>query len=239
MHWKDVGVYSVEYGKVITVYPREEVDARTLSQLVIGLAMAFVLFQRKTTCTIIHGSAFSINSQGVIVAGRKGQGKSTLVAAMLKRGARLIADDMTAIIKSNEEYYLPRGGESIRLWPDAIEKLGMNPLQYPLVHSLVDKRLCHQTRLASLTTPLRGIIVLSDSKDQISLCSIPKVESFLALSACSYFKQFVHALDTEIIEKSFLEFSEIASRKIILTLKRPKNHQLLDTVCETIEDTFR
>ncbi len=50
---------------------------------------------------IVHGTALLIASQGVLIRGRSGAGKSMLAQAFIERGARLIADDRVGLAACN------------------------------------------------------------------------------------------------------------------------------------------
>lgn len=50
---------------------------------------------------IVHGTAVLVGTQGVLIRGRSGAGKSGLAHALMERGARLIADDRVCLAVRN------------------------------------------------------------------------------------------------------------------------------------------
>ncbi|MFK7943620.1 MAG: HPr kinase/phosphorylase [Paracoccaceae bacterium] len=47
--------------------------------------------------THLHGSAIAVGSQGLLIIGAPGTGKSTLALDMIARGAQLVSDDQVAV----------------------------------------------------------------------------------------------------------------------------------------------
>ena len=67
-----------------------------------GLCLAVLLWYRKML--MIHGACLRIKDKTIIVAGNSGAGKSTLTTELIKRGAKLMADDVTGIVLENGEF---------------------------------------------------------------------------------------------------------------------------------------
>ena len=51
----------------------------------------------------VHGSAAVLDGKGVLVLGPAGAGKSSLVLALMTRGARLVADDRTDLTRRGDQ----------------------------------------------------------------------------------------------------------------------------------------
>ena len=62
----------------------------------------------------LHGAALELNGRALVVLGDSGVGKSSTVAEALRRGARLLADDMV-LIDLSRLAVLP-GAPTLRLW---------------------------------------------------------------------------------------------------------------------------
>jgi hypothetical protein len=75
----------------------------------IDLCVAHALAMRGAV--VVHGAAFDIGGRGVLVVGGSGSGKSTVVAGALRKGARVVSDDLLLVARR------PRGrigAESLR-----------------------------------------------------------------------------------------------------------------------------
>lgn len=69
-----------------------------------------------------HGAAVEINGGAVLLLGGSGVGKSSLAAALVGRGARLLADDVAPVMLDETGHALiaPVWPELV-LWPDAVQ----------------------------------------------------------------------------------------------------------------------
>lgn len=65
----------------------------------------------------IHGSAVALDGRALLIAGPPGAGKSTLCAALVRQGARLVSDDLSALLPltPGETAMLAPGRPAIRL----------------------------------------------------------------------------------------------------------------------------
>ncbi len=87
-----------------------------------GTAFGLLLHQRGEI--ILHASAVEVGGKAVLFCGRSGAGKSTLAAALVRRGHALVSDDLCAIRLAEAPKVQPDGGR-LRLWAQAIQRLGL------------------------------------------------------------------------------------------------------------------
>lgn len=89
--------------------------ARDIPAAFYGTVVAIVLAWRGMVP--LHGSAVEIDGRALMIAGLGGAGKSTLCSALTERGARLISDDLTALMPTGpgETPLLQPGRPAIRL----------------------------------------------------------------------------------------------------------------------------
>ncbi|MCH9809038.1 MAG: hypothetical protein K0U74_15035 [Alphaproteobacteria bacterium] len=64
---------------------------------VIIQSLMIALLPRENVAAILHASSISIAERGIILAGSTGSGKTTLMMALVKRGAKYLCDDFTAL----------------------------------------------------------------------------------------------------------------------------------------------
>lgn len=81
----------------------------------------YVLFGTKHTLGL-HGSAVWFGGKAWVFIGESGAGKSTTAHALLERGGRLLADDMSIV--DVEKKVVRSGSPSIRLWKGSDEVAG-------------------------------------------------------------------------------------------------------------------
>lgn len=88
-----------------------------LRGLLLGAGLGLLLHQRGTL--VLHASAVVLEGGAVAVAGPKGAGKSTLCAALARRGYPLLADDVVAVTDRGGAPYVEPGVPQVRLWAEA------------------------------------------------------------------------------------------------------------------------
>ena len=101
-------------------------DPLSVEQFLHGGIRAALISQRgglplHAACLVPPGS-----KEAVAIGGRRGAGKSTMCAELVRRGWSLLGDDLTALYWRNgvAEAWPSRGG--IRLWRDALERMGVD-----------------------------------------------------------------------------------------------------------------
>jgi hypothetical protein len=67
-----------------------------------------------------------IGGKAVVLSGRSGAGKSTLAAMLMKRGHRLISDDVLPVFESGGRTFAQPGSQNLRLWGEALDLIGVS-----------------------------------------------------------------------------------------------------------------
>jgi hypothetical protein len=88
---------------------------------------------------VLHASVVACGGRAVAFLGKNGWGKSTLAAALHAKGYDLVADDVAAVVVDHEVSVFP-GFPQVKLWPEAVTRLGEPPGRLPLLHPGFDKR---------------------------------------------------------------------------------------------------
>jgi hypothetical protein len=83
--------------------------------------LAFVLRLRGVLC--LHASAIAVGTSAIAIVGAHSAGKSTMAAAFVKLGCRLLSDDVAAMDEKDGEFRVRSGYSRINLWPDAARLL--------------------------------------------------------------------------------------------------------------------
>lgn len=100
----------------IVVYPEMGADERELCLYLIGQVSVFVVQQMGYPC--LHASAV-VTEQGAFgFLGDHEQGKSTMAAAFVRRGATLLADDALPLRLRPDGVYGGPGVSWMKVWPD-------------------------------------------------------------------------------------------------------------------------
>jgi hypothetical protein len=114
----EVATFDFEQGQRIHVTPHTD-DPETLRSFLLGSAWAVLLHQRGILP--LHGCGLEWGGAAWLFVGESGAGKSTLAAALLRGGASLLSDDVTAIDEGADGCGVWAGLRSMKLAPDAAD----------------------------------------------------------------------------------------------------------------------
>ncbi|WP_058867286.1 hypothetical protein [Chloracidobacterium thermophilum] len=103
-----------------------------------GPILGFVLQIQQRVC--LHASTVVIGASAVAFVGPNGTGKSTLAAALLRRGAEIIAEDVAAVEQQTDGFVVHLGPRAIRLWDPSVTALYGRPDALPCISRHWEKR---------------------------------------------------------------------------------------------------
>jgi hypothetical protein len=230
----DVARYLVSDGAVITIDrvpgARDEDVARFLHMT----PLAALLYQRG--CLAFHAAAAvppsfrPVRQEGedesgaILIAGDSGAGKSTLLAVLLKRGWRMLGDELAPVDVSEggEAVVHPTVGP-VRLWPDAREELGIDRTFEAAA----------STRI-STPIPLRTIFWLSvHHQDGIESSELTGAERFRAIGTLSYNSRIA---DASIDRIAYFRHANAIVRTVpIHCLRRPRGRWSVEDLAKRID----
>ncbi|MCS7078831.1 MAG: hypothetical protein NZ585_02105 [Chloracidobacterium sp.] len=165
----DVGT-SFDYesdGGRLTAYWRAPQTFEDTCTYLLGPILGFVLQLHHRVC--LHASVVAIGNAGVAFVGPNGVGKSTLAAALLARGARIVTEDVAAVEERDGGFRVHFGPRAIRLWSPSVTALYGRPDALPPISKHWEKQylpLDEPTGDWMLGVPLTTIYLLEvDSSD--------------------------------------------------------------------------
>src|SRR5436190_17257795 len=133
LEWRAVGRFTIRPDHSVKVEPARDAAAALVREFLRGPVAAVRLRQRGLL--VLHGSAVTLNGRAVVFCGASGWGKSTLAAALHRRGHPLLADDFAAIrIGARGGATLRAAPPFLKLWPDSARTLGLSTAALPRVH---------------------------------------------------------------------------------------------------------
>jgi len=236
LFYPDVAVYHVTDGRRIVVEPAEGVDERVVRLFLLGPALAVLLHQRGLL--VLHASSVNIDGRAVAFAAEKGEGKSTLAAAMHARGHPLVADDVLAVdLQSHNAVRVYPGFPQLKLAPDSASQLSPAPHELPRIHPDLDKRAGPAARgFAGQPAELVFIFVLRTG-DGVQLQPLPPQQRFVELVRHSYLAPMLRSTGES--AHHFEQVAQLTNRVPVFELQRPRNMALLDQTAHQIEDHVR
>ncbi|CAA7615400.1 HPr kinase [Candidatus Terasakiella magnetica] len=119
----DVGAFLIRGGCEVVLAPRLPDDAPDIGLFLLGSVFGFLCHQRGLLP--LHASCVEVDGRAIAFAGPSGVGKSTLAAALLAQGWRLLSDDVT-VVDLGRALVLPSFPRQ-KLWQDSLEALALSP----------------------------------------------------------------------------------------------------------------
>jgi len=136
-----VARYLIVNGDKITIDPTEGGSNDEIRLYLLGSAFGALIHQREMLP--IHGSAVIFEDKAVIFSGKSGAGKSTLAAGFVKKGYKLLADDVCVVtLDEGSNPIVHPGYPQMKLWTDSLEKLGHRTKPLRTVRSGLKKYAC-------------------------------------------------------------------------------------------------
>jgi hypothetical protein len=167
MHWSRIGTFLVEGGTTVTIAAVPGVDQRLLRLILNGPALGVLLFQRGHS--VFHASVVASSEFGdaVAVLACKGDGKSTMAAALYNAGYYMMSDDLMALtVKGRDTVIVESGFPHAKLWAESAEALVEGAHALPRLGPYFDKRSRPITeRFRETPTRLRAVFVLEKGQN--------------------------------------------------------------------------
>jgi len=238
IHWRGVASYDIRRGRSITIAP--SLAPGPLSKLEIqplyGIAMASILHQNKLL--VLHGSTVAINGKGIVIIGHKGYGKSTLTACLFAKGHDFICDDVTAFsVNKNGETKIRPGIPRIKLWPDAVKTIGLDPSDLPLLSPRIPKHMLYisDKQFKNKDVPLQTIVML-DQGDSIALHEMNESDKMIWLLGGHYLAKHHHTFQSLEQKRLFKHCSQLARETRIIRINSPRNSTSPLLIAKLIEE---
>lgn len=216
----DIARFCVQNGKKIIVSPLTDYDDDRVRLFLLGTCMGALLMQRKILP--LHGSALAINGKAYGFVGLSGVGKSTLASALLKRGHKLLSDDVIAVSLSggNTPLITPSYPQQ-KLWQESLKELGMGETYQPIFNRETKFAVPVPSDFSAEPLPLAGVFELvKTGNEEIEIYRIQRLERLQTLLRHTYRNSLISRF--RLLEWHFSMSVAIANKIEIFQLRRPK-----------------
>jgi hypothetical protein len=222
-------------GHRITAYDFGKSREDDLEILLLGPVMSFALL--KLGVEQIHATAVVVNDEAVAFLGESTYGKSTLAAAFIYAGFRLLTDDLLVLSLEDNRIWAQSGPQRIKLFPEAAQKvlgkysddIGRNSRSSKL---LIPLEAAHSQLTA---VPLRCIYVLNSpglvAPRRVNLRRLSQKDACIGLLHNNY-NTVLRSRDC--VAKPFNLATAVASRVPVKRVRYPRNFASLPRVREAI-----
>jgi hypothetical protein len=153
--------FLITAGRDIAVEIEPGVTNRDAAGFVLGRVFGILLHQRGAL--VLHGAAVAKDGRAAVICGAAGAGKSTLAAALCRRGCALVADDICVVSldASRRPMVLP-DGRHLKLWKESIDQLSLAQLRGLAVSESFEKYYVDPPATRGQRSPLSAIYVLRE-----------------------------------------------------------------------------
>ena len=131
----------------------------------------------------LHASALRIEGRTVAIAGASCAGKSTLAAALIRRGHAFVTDDICAMMWSAQGASVLPSFPALRLAHDSMRILGMDPTRFPRVMRDVEKFVVPaNVGYDPAPSRLAAVYLIEDAEEEAGRDSIVPLEGAAAFA---------------------------------------------------------
>jgi hypothetical protein len=236
LRWDEVGeVLISKNGESITCHPFPQTETESFHVYLLGQALSFALVKRGFEP--LHASAVEVGNQSIAFIGDCGLGKSTLAAAFLQAGHRLLTDDLLLLQTRTRAIVAFPGPGRIKLFPkvarkflaDASSGVPLNPKTQKQIIPLNDGQVC------SAAMPLAAIYVLASPNKAhdsgVRITSLTEREAFVRLLENTFNRVIV---DPNRLRRHFDAAQALANVMPLRKLSYPRSLEHLPFVREAI-----
>ena len=230
-----VGSWQIEGGHTIQLYPHTDAQPPELRLYTLGSAWAALGYMRGAA--MWHASAIARGGHGVLLCGESGQGKSTLAAALVARGANLVSDDLARVEPGGAGRVYP-SATRIKLWSQAIAQLGWDSRKVQRDWYREDKFQCEAPRALGKCPPVKlAAIVSLEEGATVRLTRLEGTEALETVLRQTMFRpEMIDALGAWGEQGAMA--ARIVSQCPVYRLARPRDLARLGAACEAVEALF-
>jgi energy-coupling factor transporter ATP-binding protein EcfA2 len=212
-------------------------DHDYLASVLCGPAASFLRWQRGWPS--LHASAAAVNGRVLAIGGPSGAGKSTTTAALALLGHPLFSDDVLGWRSTAEHLLACPGPTRVKLWPDTLTALGLDPESLPRVRTDLNKRLLQLPEAASdEELPLGAVYLLSTEMDAPP-GTVRELHGAAAFTALKANCRDDSVLTPEMRVCQFESLAELARRVPVLQVKAHAGLDRLTEFAESLVADFR
>ena len=228
----DLGRIHVQNGDTIIIERITDTSWNEFSAFILGTVFGALLHQRRLLP--LHGSSVVYKKKGLIFAGTSGTGKSTLAAAFINRGARLLADDISLISFIGGKPEIIPAFPGMKIWEDSLKQLGKNPGKYRPIRKDLKKYLYPVDKYHDQEITVDHIFIISShNRETFEIKDLQGIEKFNVLKNNTYFFRGMNK--TGILEKHFQMCNVLAQHVPVSHITRPNSSFRIDELIKEIE----
>lgn len=229
-----IGAYWIARGKTIVVEPVPGRSLADVASLLMGAALGAALLQRGTLA--LHAGAVSRDGRAVVLLGRSGSGKSSSVAALARRGYRILDDNIAVLTDGDGRFMVQPGVAELRLLSDAAYPAGCGT-PAPYLRGLGKSRASIDAYFQPYPVTLAAIYLVTPAA-----VTAPVVRPLARRAAFAAAQQHVfcgYMRSAEQERRMFPALAQLAAAVPFTELSRPLSPSDPDLVADVVERDLR
>jgi hypothetical protein len=233
----NIAHYLVQNGNEVVMTAAPESTKDEVRLFLLGSCIGALLHQRGILA--MHASAIQTEKGAVLFVGPSGNGKSTLLGSLLRRGYSMLADDVAGIVLNQQgQPIVVPAYPQVKLWQDACQHLdqpteGLRAVRCELEKYAVPAR----EQFADQAVPLYAVYVLSvHNRPEILLEPLDNSDKFTIFLGNTYRQRFLDGLGMR--PKHFQLASTAANVARVIRMTRPSHPFLLEELTDKIIEDF-
>jgi hypothetical protein len=223
-------------GREIAVRRCASASAEAFYTYMLGQALSFALI--KQGFEPLHATVVLVDGQAVAFLGECGRGKSSIAAAFLQAGHRLLTDDQLVLTNHDRVWTAHPGPPRIKLFPEIAERfLGARAAGTPITHlsRKLSMPLDHR-QTSSTAVPLKAVYVLAAPRAEprsgrIAMRRLSPRRACVALLRHTFNSRVV---DTDRLQRQFALATGVAAAVPVKLLSYPRDLSLLASVRDAV-----
>lgn len=233
MRINGVARYLVSGGRDILVEPAPAADEREVSLYLFNRVFASLLQQRGVLT--LRASVIETGSGAVMFVGRRGTGKSSLLAALLQRGYVMLADGVAGVTPGPDDRFVVRPScPDVRLCADTMDEMDWWQRSKGNVRRDRKKHLVRADRFRATPLAVRAVYVLtSHERNAIEIDTIGPADAFRQLCKHTHSKKLLRGLGQR--PTRFRILTALVNTVPVARLTRPARSFRLDALVDRVE----
>lgn len=202
----------------------------------LGPVISFALL--KQGIEQLHATVVVFQGRALALAGECGRGKSTLAAALLRQGGKLLVDDMLVLQRKGRDLLAMPGPPRLKLLPDSAQRAGLHSGKALPMNPLVEKKIFPIRRAQREPIPLERMYVLGAPTLRTKRTTIRKCGP---AEACAQVIAAAYNLDIAIPGRAASQLqwaASIANSVEVSMLSYPRDLSKVDDVADTVVQSF-
>ena len=221
-----VANFLIRNGNEVLIDAESEAELREIELFFMGSVLSVILMQRDIIP--FHGSAFAKDDKAIIITGKSGAGKSSLLRYFITQGYKAITDDVCALSVINNKVMLRPSYPSSKIWSDVMDEFDLTKKEEHQIRPEIEKYAVSLTEnFANKNLEVDSIYILNiKNNTKFETDEIRGFGKFSELKRNLYRPKFPEAMGKE--KETFVLLNQLAQQIRLFTISRSNSIKYLD-----------